>query len=271
MKESSVEQQKMLRHVLFKKIIKNKQIIMSRIKYLAVAALFACGLTASAQSVQSTNPISSGWQSVWFNWNKSKVKSDYKEFNAIKFNQLSLGYSRAFSVSRDLPLYVEGGLGVQYSYDKETNMWNETKNIYHTEKYRVLSAVVPAHLLYRWDIPSSKLSLMPFVGLNFRFNIVGRNRREAALIGDGSIQDFDKKSYDLYDDANDKVVDPTTGETISQYNHQAWDRFQWGWDFGVKLQYDKRYTIGLSWGRDFNDFAKNSKIRTRAITLEYTF
>ncbi len=233
---------------------------MSRLKYLAVVALFACGMTANAQSEQSTKPISTGWQSVWFNWNKSKVKSDYKEFNAIKFNQLSLGYSRAFSISRDLPLYVEGGLGLQYSYDKETNVFNETANIYHTEKYRVLSAIVPAHVLYRWDIPSSKLALMPFVGLDFRFNIVGRNRREAAQIGDGSIQDFDKKSYDLYEDSSDET-----------YSHKAWKRFQWGWDFGVKLQYDKRYTIGLSWGREFNDFAQNSKIRTRAITLEYSF
>ncbi len=236
---------------------------MSRIKNLALAALFACGMTANAQSVQSTTPVTSGWQSVWFNWNKSKVKSDYKEFNAIKFNQLSLGYSRAFSVSRDLPLFVEGGLGVQYSYDKETIKSNETANVYHTYKYKVFSAVAPAHLLYRWDIPSSKLSLMPFAGLNFRFNIIGRRRIEAAQIGENSIQNFGKKSCDVFENYID-----ADNET---YNNKAWNRFQWGWDFGVKLQYDKRYTIGLSWGREFNDFAQNSKIRSRAITLEYAF
>ena len=241
---------------------------MRKIKYLTLVTLFACGLTASAQS-SSVQP--SGWQSVWFHWNPSKVKSDYKEFNGIKFNSLSLGYSRAFSVSKDLPLYVEGGLGIQYSYDKETNLFNETNNVYHTEKYRVLSAIAPAHILYRWDIPSSKLALMPFAGVYFRFNIVGKNRREAALIGDGSIQDFDKKSYNLYKDANDITYDPATNQVISEYHHQGWDRFQGGWEFGVKLQYDKRFTLGVSWGRDFNDFAKNSKIRQRCITLEYAF
>ncbi len=249
---------------------------MSRIKYLALAALLACGMSASAQT---TSVNTTGWQSVWFHWNPSKVKSDYAEFNNNKFNQISLGYNRAFSVSRDLPLFVQGGLGVQYSYDKETNLWNKaiidkeptTAPIYHTDKYRVLSAIAPAHVLYRWDIPSSKLALMPFVGLNFRFDIVGRNRREAARIKDGAIQDFDKKSYDLYKDANDVVYDPETKAVISEYHHQGWDRFQWGWEFGAKLQYNNQFTIGLSWGRDFNDFAKNSKIRQRCITLEYNF
>ena len=135
----------------------------------------------------------------------------------------------------------------------------------------MLSAIAPAHILYKWDIPSSKLSLMPFVGLNFRFDIVGRNRREAARIKDGAIQDFDKKSYDLYKDANDVTYDPETNNVISEYHHQGWDRFQWGWEFGAKLQYNNRFTVGLSWGRDFNDFAKNSKIRQRCITLEYNF
>lgn len=246
---------------------------MSRIKYLAIAALLTFSANISAQT------LGTGWQSVWFDWNKSKVKSDYDQFNNIKFNQLSLGYSRAFSVSRDLPLFVEGGLGVQYSYDKETTDWNKAARekdatlspIYHTDKYRVLSAVVPAHLLYRWDIPSSKLALMPYAGFNFRFNIVGRNHREAALIKDSAIQDFDKKSYDLFDDAEETQYNAETGQTTTTYSHKAWKRFQWGWEIGVKLQWQKHYTIGLSWGREFNDFAQNSKLRTRAITLEYTF
>ena len=228
---------------------------MKKFKLLILTVMLA---SAGSMSAQKVGLNTNGWQSVWFHWNPSKVKSEYSEFNNNHFNSISLGYSRAFGVSKSLPLYLEGGLGIQYSYDKETKTTaqNETQTLYKTIKYKGLSAQVPVKLMYRWDIPSSKLALIPYLGANFRFNILATQRIEEVGIEGQEIAYKKRFSLDCFDD--DDMV-------------STWNRFQAGWEFGFKINYNRKCTLGFGWGRDFNDLAKNSKVRYREITLEYNF
>ncbi|MBQ9163558.1 MAG: outer membrane beta-barrel protein [Bacteroidaceae bacterium] len=234
---------------------------MKKMKFVALVALMTLAASASAQTAKKTVTPAT-WQTVWFQYNPSSTKSDYDYYNNLKFTGLSLGYSKAFHVSQKLPLYVEGGIGVQYSYDKNTisAKADETTTEYLTNKYRMLSAKVPVQLLYKWDVPYSKFSLLPYFGLNFRFNILAKQKKEDIMMkANGEIVDQKKATIDCFDSGDMGKSDYT------------WNRFQVGWELGVKATYDSKYMIGFSYGTDFNEIGKNTSIHTTTLQLGYMF
>jgi hypothetical protein len=231
---------------------------MKKARLFAIVTMMVLGFNASAQKAQI---IPDGWQSVWFQWNPSSTRSDYHYYNNMKFNGISLGYSKAFSVSKNLPLYLEAGLGVQYSYDKKTasNSLEDLSIQYSTKKFRMLSAKVPVTLAYKYDIPNIKVSVLPFIGVNFRFNALARQNTENIIMKNGEILYQERHKADCFDSDDMGKSDYT------------WNRFQAGWEFGVKATYDSKYMIGLSYGKDFNEIGKNTKIHTTSLTLGYIF
>ena len=110
----------------------------------------------------------------------------------------------------------------------------------------MLSAKVPVQLLYKWDVPYSKFSLLPYFGLNFRFNILAKQKKEDIMMkANGEIVDQKKATIDCFDSGDMGKSDYT------------WNRFQAGWELGVKATYDSKYMIGFSYGTDFNEIGKN--------------
>ena len=231
---------------------------MKKVKLLAIVAMLAIGINASAQKAQV---LPCGWQSVWFQWNPSSTRSDYDYYNNMKFNGISLGYSKAFSVSKELPLYLEAGIGIQYSYDKKTASapMEDLSIQYSTKKFRMLSAKIPVSLSYKYDIPNIKVSVLPFIGVNFRVNALARQNTENVIMKNGVITYQQRSKADCFDSDDMGKSDFT------------WNRFQAGWEFGVKATYDSKYLIGLSYGKDFNEIGKNTKIHTTSLTLGYLF
>lgn len=228
---------------------------MKKLRLFAIVAMMAIGINASAQKSQI---IPGGWQSVWFQWNPSSTRSDYDYYNNMHFNGISLGYSKAFSISKDLPLYLEAGIGVQYSYDKKTASapLEDLSIQYSTKKFRMLSAKVPVTIAYKYDIPNIKVSVLPFIGVSFRFNALARQNTENILMKNGLILEQNHSKADCFD---------------SDDMGSTWNRFQARWEFGVKATYDNKYLIGMSYGKDFNEIGKNTKIHTTSFTLGYIF
>ncbi len=227
---------------------------MKKIQFIALVALMATSLTVSAQSTSTS--VDKGWSTFWFQWSPSKTKSDITDFNKISFTGLSLGYSRAFSVSPTIPLYAEAGIGAQYSFNKDTDHYEDDGIFYVTKKHNALSARVPVNLMYKWDIPYSKFALMPYFGVNFRFNILAKENRERTDVVNGVILSTENRKADCFDDDD---------------MEKTWSRFQAGWELGFKVAYNNTYQIGIAWGKDFNDFAHNTKAKYTNITLGYMF
>ena len=120
---------------------------MKKIKFLAVAAMLAISTGAFAQS-----------NSAYFQWSPSEVTYHHSKFN---FTGLSLGYNRTIGITESVPLSVEVGGALQYSFGKEDGV-----------KMNMFSIKVPVNLTYDWDV-TDKITIAPFAGFMARFNIWG--------------------------------------------------------------------------------------------------
>ena len=237
---------------------------MKKIFVLAIMAMFT--LASQAQIVSSrssrittttTQGLYEDYNTIYLQWNPSSFSSD--KMSSKSFNGFSAGYNHAFSLSQALPLYVEAGLGAQFS------IWSDEIDDVDV-KIHMVSAKIPVSFSYKWDIPNSSFSIIPNVGLDFRFNIVGKFKIDYP---DEYLEYYGKNvqdSYNLFDkDDMDKIGKVLVGDK------DTWNRFQVGWHIGVNFMYNNTFMLGASYGTDFSEIAKDCKIRTGSITLGYCF
>ena len=215
---------------------------MKCIKTFAVTVLLTVSASAFAQFTNSGSGSSAsmsdqkGWSTFYVEWNPSSFRPSHGDGES--FTGFSVGYNHATSISSTIPLFVETGVGVQYSY------WSSDDDM----DMSLLSAKVPIQLLYAWQLPNSSVTLIPHAGLNLRFNILGK----------ASYEDWEE-DINLFDKDDMGSSDAT------------WKRFQIGWQIGVKARFNKGFMIGVSYGTDFSEICKKVKIGTTSITLGCTF
>lgn len=236
---------------------------MKKFKTILFVAFLAASANSFAQfsnSSSSSSVSSDGWNTIYFQWNPSQFSPD--KGDSQSFTGLSLGYSHAFPVSNSIPLLIETGIGLQYSFYKEDIAEELDFDSYYdydysvNQKVNMFSAKVPVHLLYDWQIPNSSVSIIPFAGLNMRFNISGKSKVEYGkdLKDDYDLEDEDINLFDKKEMGGD-----------------PWKRFQIGWELGVKAKFNNKFLVGVSYGQDFSEIAKKVKIHTTSITLGYCF
>ena len=129
-------------------------------RLLFTALIMACFfLNASAQFSNSNYERSDlnndGWNTIFVEW------SPYNH----NYNAFAIGYSRAFSLTENAPIYIEPALAGQCFVQ------------YHNNDYGQIFASIkaPVNVLYKIDVPNSQLSFMPFAGLMVRYNVWGKN------------------------------------------------------------------------------------------------
>ena len=237
--------------------------IMKNFKTFAVAALLAVSATASAQFTNSSSSSSSSsantgdWNTVWFEFSPNKFNVDVKDADDQSFTGLSLGYSHAFGLSQKLPLFLEAGLGLQYSFYSEE--YTEYTSGDDKLKFNMFSAKVPVNLIYKFDLHNSNISLMPFLGAKLRFNFSAKQKLEIAE--DPYEEDRGGESYELnLFDKEDMGSDKAT-----------WKRFQIGWQIGLKARFADKFLVGVSYSNDFSEIAKKIKVGGFNIAIGYTF
>lgn len=218
-------------------------------KLLIAAVLLLLSTTSYAQFTNTRSSIDNGDRNtIYLQWNPSSYGL---EVLSGSFTGFSAGYNLAFSLSQSIPLYLEAGIGVQYSF-WDGDLWlthkGETVYIYKDSKIKVLSAKVPVSLMYKFDIPNSIISIVPKAGLDMRFNILGKLKNDDI-----------EKSLNLFDQDDMKKDDWT------------WNRFQIGWHVGIDFIFNNKFLVGASYGTDFNDIAKDKNVRTGSITLGYCY
>lgn len=258
---------------------------MKKIKFFAVAAFLAVATSASAQfsnsgtKSSSTSGISTdGWSSVWVEWNPSTMKIDRDNVDNESFTGFSLGYSQAFGITAGTPLFLEVGLGIQYSFktrDMAEELDLDDDDLEYVDpkaKFNLLSAKIPVNLMYAFQIPNSSVTLMPFAGVNLRYNISGKQKMEWNF--DDEIIDYMEDEYgrDWREDLGFEEEDINLFDKKDMGGEKnTWKRFQLGWHIGAKARISDKYLIGLSYGTDFSELSKKTKIATTSITLGYIF
>ena len=112
---------------------------------------------------------------------------------------------------------------------------------------------VPLNFVYRYNIPNSNIALCPFAGVTLRFNLFGKEKL------DWDIEDEEPEELDLFDKDDMGSQDAT------------WKRFQIGWQIGAKALFNNKVTLGVSYGSDFSEIVKKTKVNTTTVSLGFIF
>lgn len=214
--------------------------------FIAAAMLAVCG-TASAQFSNSSKSGGSGtgvtdWNAISFEYAPGNFTYDYEDAKDQSFTGLSLSYTHGFAVSKSAPIFIETGLGVQYSFYKEDFEDDESA------KLNIFSLKVPVSFGYQFDLADGKIALAPYAGIDLRYNLSGKLKYES--------DDWSYKA-DLFD------KDEMDGD--------EWKRFQIGWHIGAKCTFSQKYTVGIAYGADFSEIAKKAKTNAFRISAGIRF
>lgn len=223
---------------------------------LLVVLVTSFALNATAQfsnngySSSVTVQDNSDWNTIYAEWNPGSInykhKSSKYDYTDGSFNGFSLGYSHAFSLSANIPIYLETGVAGQYAFKSYTEDDEDGWELKHS----LLSLKVPVNVMYKFNL-NEIVSIIPFFGISIRGNLIGKIKE---------IEPYDEdETYDLFDKKDMEGSDYT------------WKRFQIGWQIGLKARLGEKFIIGGSYGTDFNEIVKDYKIHTGAICIGYTF
>lgn len=234
--------------------------------FVAFATSVSAEQRVENQSAVPAADTSNGWDRVFVSYNASSMMLDYKGAENISFPGFSLGYMKGFSVSKNLPLFVEAGAALQFrSHKDEYNEDAEDNGYYgvdgtftYTEKMNFFSLNIPVNFVYKWQI-NDEFSVDPFIGVDFRINLTGKNKESLKYSGEDAETINEDEAYD---------------ESLNMFSKDDWGdpckRFQAGWHIGVGANY-KAFNLSISYGSDFNEIMEKRKFATTVISLGYNF
>ncbi len=175
---------------------------------------------------------------IYVGYSPFNAKCSDNNYKDLKMNGFTAGYLHGFSLSEKLPLFLEVGGNIQYFMGKQdSEIVHDNLYIEETEsKYSLLSLNIPVNLAYKLSFADNTLGVTPFVGLNFRANLMGKGKTESAYRSQS-------KDCSLFDDSTDGMGDA------------AWKRFQVGFNAGVNLNY-KAFSLGVYYTADFMPISK---------------
>ncbi len=235
---------------------------MKTFKFYLVAGLMTLSTSAFAQFANTGNNgggnstvDTENYSRIEVSYNPVSVSYDYEGAEDLDMTGFSFGYVKGFSVSKSLPLFVEAGLNLNYAFKSEDKTEDE---ITMKNKTTALAAGIPVSLAYKYTLNNSEISIVPYLGVDFKFNIIGKNKVE--YDGPEEYKDYlpDNAEIDYFDkkDVEDK--------------DSRWKRFQMGWHIGAGVNYKALY-VGLKYGSDFTELCKKTKTSNWAITVGYNF
>lgn len=208
--------------------------------FIMAACLVAMATTASAQFMGGGSASSSsssdgeGYTSIRLHYNNFEIEPKNGSYDAIPSFGISL--VKGWAISQDMPLFLEAGVGASYT----TGELYKDEDLGLKWEYSAISAEIPVNIGYKFQI-NDEFAIMPFVGVSARYNITCK--AEGKPYGENA---YDKK-------AEDDVK-----------------KFQFGWQIGARAMYNQ-FSVGVSYGADLNEIAKDSKAKSLIISVGYNF
>lgn len=221
-------------------------------KILILAILVAIMVQANAQIVSSRSSMitrhvvtqkqkktkkpksHNGWKTLGIEYISGCV-SHAVDFDANTFGGGAVNYTRAISITRPVPLFWEFGIGGQFLH-------------FNNSSLKYVSVKVPVNLIYDIQIPNTKISLDPYVGLNLRGNVWGECASSSIFSGGVSVY--------------------TEGY---QYQDYTWTRFQIAAQAGMKARFSNKFFVGIGYGLDFNEVVEDTKVSELSISAGIVF
>lgn len=232
----------------------------------------SCALPAAAQFANSGNNTTSSatprrtvaispYDRVSVSYVNTKLANDAKGADDISLNGVGLDYIHGFSLSKSFPLYLETGVKATLSFFSRedcmrANMWDEDADDkdYKTT-FQTLSAAIPVNLAYKFTLTNGEVSIVPYLGLNFKLNLMANGKQ----VYDPEHGDKKTDKFDMFDKKD-----------MGDDKDNCFKRFQMGWHIGAGLNYRQLY-IGLSYGTDFMELCKKVNTSTFSVNVGYNF
>lgn len=261
---------------------------MKTIKLFLTAGLLAFVTSASAQFANAGDSGSTtasapkktllkdtrNYSRIFVSYSPLKLVQDVSGADDVKLSGFSLGYTYGLNIVKDLPLFLD--LGVNGTYAATTLDYEDLglSGDLLEQKITVASLNIPVSLGYKLSF-SEKVSLTPFVGVNFRGMLLGKGKY---AITDQSILDqLQDAGYSESDFWNEMETDYGIKQESNMFDKDdmgskdaTWKRFQVGWQIGVGLDY-KHFYFGLAYGKDFSELYKKCKVSFTTISVGYNF
>lgn len=213
------------------------------------------GVSASAQFMQSTGgskasssaSVEDVFSTFDFTYSPVTMKAEGDgESDSEDLNGLSLNWTQARLVTSQLPIYLQYGAGLQYTWKTEGESeddydWKSTTSF--------LTVKVPVNVLYNFAVPNTSVSVMPYIGLNAQFHVLGQLK---ATVEYGDEKETKKINYFSKDDMDD----------------ETYNRFCLGWQIGAMVAFNK-YFVGVGYQGPVTNLYKEGdlKINTSQVNI----
>lgn len=237
-------------------------------KYQILTAL-SVSLLAGYAVAQENDASTSGYNHISLSYDATFNFSNYTFLDDAEgvpgnftLNGMSINYLHGFHLPVSLPMFIETGASLGFntgSYVNETfdfdfggNLPSVSVDSRLTQSYRNFNLEVPVFYLYRFQ-PSSRFSIAPYVGVNFKIHLSTRIKEKWKGEENGEYDEEDSGWHNAYD---------------KDVYGSIWKRFQFGPGIGVRLALDNRWTFAVQYIQDLNPAAdlKENMNRMRVYT-----
>ena len=190
-----------------------------------------------------------GINTVQTNWNDDVMDALLDVMFPLK-KGITLGYLKSYNIVEGLPVFVEYGANLQCMFGRvnASSLFGDEEDVDsdNYNKARTFAVNVPVNASLRLSFNNDELSVTPFVGLNFRYNLSGKIISVAG--------------------------DEKTKTNIMDAEEGALKRFQAGLNYGVSVSYDV-YTLSIGSVSDFTSFidGEDGRFNVTTISLGYAF
>lgn len=222
-----------------------------------------------------TAPVDFNTIYLQYNFESSKY-SHNGHSTSESANSISGGFNHAFSLSSTLPIYLEAGIAAKYA-------WKNKNGI----KVNLFSLKVPVNLVYSFPV-SDAFNIEPYAGIYLRGNIFGKEKIDHDAYTVEEDWDDDDDWYDDDDDWGELVDDWSNARAMSSgssfkvkdsydlfskddMGDDAWKRFGFGMQVGVRARINKQFLVGFGYTQELTDIADHTKFNSFDITLGYCF
>ena len=157
----------------------------------------------------------------------------------IDIQEVAAGWARSIQVVDSIPLFVEAGAELKYTFTPKEDEQAQAK-------YSLLTFRVPVNVTYKLYLSSTRnIALAPYAGIHFRAIAMGKEK-------------VNGKGENIFEDNRENQTSC------------KWYRCQLGWQVGIRLQLE-RYFIAASYGRDFPDKKKCPQIHECGLSAGFCF
>ena len=211
--------------------------------FAAVAAFMLMSVSASAQFVQSKGgsrgaasaTVEDVFNTFDITYSPVTARVSYKnDSQTTDMNGVSLNWSQARVLTNQLPVYIQYGAGLQYTW--MTDSAGNSKSIDH-----FLTVKVPVNVLYNFVVPNTAVSIMPYVGLNAQVHVLGLSKTTYDYDGEKEVY---KHNYFSKEDMDD----------------EPYSRFVLGWQIGGMVAFN-RYFVGVGYNGPITNLYKEGEAK----------